>query len=322
MHAEIAQFPVMVAHADWSMHPSKRWLAKATLRPSRRYFALPPEPVKSLIDLFARLGSSGEGAILLGVDFPIGLPRTYADRAGIDDFVAFLPQFGVDPWHDFYKVANHSAEICIARPFYPHASGKKGAVSVSHLLKGLGMAAPDELRRRCDRATPARPAASALFWTLGAKQVGRAAIAGWRELLVPALRNGLDLAMWPFHGDLDRLLHSHRYVIAETYPAEVYRHLSLPLIGPGGGSKRRQESRRNCTDVLLAFAGHAGIDLDGRMDAAIRDGFGPKEDGEDPFDATVGLFGMLNVVLGLRRCVVPDDRAATRIEGWILGQSA
>jgi hypothetical protein len=215
MHAEIAQFPVMVAHADWSMHPSKRWLAKATLRPSRRYFALPPEPVKSLIDLFARLGSSGEGAILLGVDFPIGLPRTYADRAGIDDFVAFLPQFGVDPWHDFYKVANHSAEICIARPFYPHASGKKGTVSVSHLLKGLGMAAPDELRRRCDRATPARPAASALFWTLGAKQVGRAAIAGWRELLVPALRNGLDLAMWPFHGDLDRLLNSHRYVIAE-----------------------------------------------------------------------------------------------------------
>jgi hypothetical protein len=36
----------------------------------------------------------------------------------------------------------------------------------------------------------------------------------------------------------------------------------------------------------------------------------------------VGLFGMLNVVLGRLPCGEPDDPVVRRIEGWILGQSA
>jgi hypothetical protein len=183
------------------------------------------------------------------------------------------------------------------------------------------LAGPDGLRRRCDRATPQRPAASPLFWTLGAKQVGKAAISGWRDLLVPALRCGLDLAIWPFHGPLKVLLQNHRYVVAETYPAEIYRHLGLPLIHPGGGSKRRQDSRRACADAMLAFA-QGKIELDPRLETAIHDGFGPVSDGEDPFDATVGLLGMLNVVLGHRPTSEPGDPAISRVEGWILGQSA
>lgn len=307
--------PSVVAHADWSMHPGKRWLAKAILQASRRYLALPPEPAESLGDLFARLGTDGEGTVLLGVDFPIGLPRAYATRTGIDDFVAHLPRLD----GQFYTVARHAAEIGTARPFYPHASGVKGTVSRQHLLDGLGMAAPGDLRRRCDHATPDRRAASPLFWTLGPNQVGRAAIAGWRDLLAPALNDGLDLAIWPFQGTLADLLAQHRYVVAESYPAEFYRHLGLPLIR--SGSKRRQESRRNCAPALLAFAQRIATRLDPRLQQQIRDGFGAKPDGEDPFDASVGLLGTLNVVLGHRPCAAPDEPAITRVEGWILGQA-
>jgi hypothetical protein len=45
---------------------------------------------------------------------------------------------------------------------------------------------------------------------------------------------------------------------------------------------------------------------------AIQDGFGPAKDGEDPFDAVVGLFLMLDVLLGYRQDGAPDDEAVRR----------
>jgi hypothetical protein len=53
---------------------------------------------------------------------------------------------------------------------------------------------------------------------------------------------------------------------------------------------------------------------------ALRDGFGPNDDGEDPFDALIGLFGMLNVLLGRQSSGEPSDPRVRRIEGWILGR--
>jgi Protein of unknown function (DUF429) len=311
--------PATLAHADWSVHPDKRWLARAILQPSGRYRALPPEPVGTLDELLVRLGR--EGGALLGVDFPIGLPRAYARCAGIEDFVAFLTQSSDGRWSDFYTVARQASEICLTRPFYPHAAGMKGTVSRRQLVDGLGLPDPDALRRRCDRATRDRRAASPLFWTLGPNQVGKAAISGWRDLLAPALHAGLDLAIWPFQGPLAKLLTEHRYVVAETYPAEIYRHLGLPLIRSGGGSKRRQASRSACAPAMLDFA-LGKLEIDPRLEIAIRDGFGSRADGEDPFDATIGLLGLLNVVLGHRATGEPDDPAITRTEGWILGQAA
>lgn len=209
-------------------------------------------------------------------------------------------------------MARQPSEICITRPFYPYSAGKKGMVSRQQLLEGLALVGTGGLHRRCEQLANASP----LFWTLGAKQVGRAAISGWRDLLAPALRDGLDLAIWPFQGPLPELVAEHCYVVAETYPAEIYRHLKLPPI-----SKRRQASRRNAAPTLLAFTNHAQIEVDPPLGAEICDGFGGTADGEDRFDATVGLFGMLNVVLGGRAPGEPDDPSITRIEGWILGQS-
>ena len=64
-------------------------------------------------------------------------------------------------------------------------------------------------------------------WTLGGNQVGKAAISGWRELLAPARRAGIDVGRWPFDGALAALLSTRRFVVAETYPGEVYEHLGL-----------------------------------------------------------------------------------------------
>jgi hypothetical protein len=73
---------------------------------------------------------------------------------------------------------------------------------------------------------------------------------------------------------------------------------------------------------LLAWARVAGVDLDPALREQIEDGFGDDPRGDDRFDAVIGLFGMLNVVLGRRPSGEPDDPIVRRIEGWILGQTA
>jgi hypothetical protein len=308
-----AALPRLVAHADWSIHPRKRWLARAVLGSDGRYCAIAPEPVGPLETFWADFDRASDGPAFVGFDFPIGLPRAYAEPAGIHGFVAELANFGRGRFADFYEVAREAQEISLARPFYPDRVGGRRR---SHLLDGLGLSEHADLLRRCERRTANRNAACALFWTLGGNQVGKAAIAGWRDLLAPALRSGADLAIWPFHGGLGDLLAKHRLVVAETYPGEVYRHLGLDL----RRGKRRQEVRRNHAARLMAWAEDAGVDLEPALALEIEDGFGSDRAGEDRFDAVVGLLGMLNVVLGYRPAGEPDDPVVRRIEGWILGQ--
>ena len=45
------------------------------------------------------------GQLLAGFDFPIGLPMTYAERAGIGSFPDFLPQIGLGQRGQFSNVA-------------------------------------------------------------------------------------------------------------------------------------------------------------------------------------------------------------------------
>ncbi len=169
-------------------------------------------------------------------------------------------------------------------------------------------------------ATPLRPAIGGLRDLLDAgRPAGRQGrdhrLAG--SVLAPALRDGVDLALWPFQGKLDELLEGHRFVVAEIYPAEVYGHLGLNL----KAGKRKQVVRQLNACPLLAWADVAGVDLDPCLVAEIRGGFGADASGDDRFDAVVGLFGMLGVVLGRRPSGEPDDDVIRRLEGWILGQT-
>lgn len=320
--------PNLIAHSDWGSNPRKRWMAQACLSNDGRYLAHAPEPVGEAQDLLQRLRetASPQGAVLAGFDFPIGLPARYAERAGIQDFLALLPQLGQGAWADFYDVAETPDQVSLQRPFYPNHPGQ---AKQSHLLHGLGVDAMDDLRRLCERARPGRRAASPLFWTLGGQQVGKAAIHGWREVLGPALRGGAGsispqtLLIWPFSGRLYELFKPGAVVVAETYPAEFYTHLgvtfSLHRAGARSGKRVRSERLANAV-ALFAWAERAGVDLDPGLEAAIRDGFGMAPDSDDPFDAAVGLLGMLNVVLGHRPAGEPQDKLIRRVEGWILGQ--
>jgi hypothetical protein len=274
--------------------------------------------VAALDRLLPRLAEEADGgAVLLGFDFPIGLPRTYAARAGIADFLEVLPCFGTREWADFYAPGQRPNEIGLRRPFYPQ---RPGAARRQYLLDGLGLADSDALWRRCDRLTFGRGSASPLFWTLGPNQSGKAAIVGWRDVLAPALRSGIPLlAIWPFAGSLNALLRPGWIVAAETYPAECYHHLGL-TVGGKRWSKRRQADRASQAPRLSEWVAAAGVELAPELAAAIGDGFGHKADGDDRFDAAIGLFGMLNVVLGHRPSGEPDDEAVRRVEGWILGQ--
>jgi hypothetical protein len=55
----------------------------------------------------------------------------------------------------------------------------------------------------------------------------------------------------------------------------------------------------------------------------VQDGLSPGPDGEDEFDAVIGLLGMIAVITGVIPSGEPgDDPAVTSIEGWILGRPA
>ncbi len=317
--------PVTLAvHADWGSSPRKRWMALATGQ-AGVYCAHAPEPVGEPSTLLRRLQEQAGpgGCILLGFDFPIGLPLRYAERAGVHDFLALLPQLGQGDWPDFYSPAERADQVNLRRPFYPLRARRKGQACIRHLLAGLDLETADDLRRRCELARAGRRAAAPLFWTVGGQQVGKAAIGGWRDVLGPALRSAeLDVAIWPFAGRLFDLFRPGRAVIAETYPAEFYTHLGIGFAcRPGQRSgKRVQEDRAANAPALLAWARAAGVRLAPALRAELRGGFGSSAEGEDRFDAAVGVFGMLNVVLGRRPPGAPADDVVRKVEGWILGQ--
>ena len=289
------RLPRIVAHADWSVDSAKRWSTQAILGANGRYSAAAPVPVGCPLDWLRALATTaGDDGVFLGFDFPIGLPRHYAVAAGVTNFIEFLLRLGRGHWHRFYDVA-----------------------AVPDLSK------PADLRRICDGRTVKRGPACPMFWTVGANQVGTAAIVGWRDLLVPALKDAsLDIAVWPFHGPLDSLLEDHRIVVAETYPGECYSQLGLnfrTIETNRRGSKRRQSDRALHAKQLFDWTRRTNVYLSRVLTVEIGDGFGASRSGEDAFDATIGLFGMLNVLAARRAAGEPEVEVVRRIEGWILG---
>ncbi len=312
-----------MAHADWSVSPGKRWLALAVLQDDGCYLGYAPQPVGEAQTLLHRLRglAKPQGCVLVGFDFPIGLPLAYAHRAGIQGFLAALRQLGQGVWAQFYQPAQKAEEISLYRPFYP---AKPGHARQKHLLEGLGVRSMDDLRRRCERAHVGRRPAFPLFWTLGGQQVGKAAISGWRQVLTTQGELLPGVSLWPFCGTLHHLLRAGRVVVVETYPAEYYSWLGVRFSPRRPGArvgKRQQDERAANASVLLAWAEAAGVNLHESLRQAILDGFGASPQGEDAFDAVIGLFGMLEVVLQRRPLTEPQDEAIRNVEGWILGQS-
>jgi len=296
------------------MHPRKRWMAVATREADRWKIAI-PERVGETADLFSRLRQRRDqrGSLFIGFDFPIGLPQAYGEHTGFSDFKDALKNFGSGAWADWYSVCEDKRQISIQRPFYPYRPGGR---KLQHLFNGLGFREKDLLLRICERKTDERQAACMLFWTLGGNQVGKGAISGWRELLAP---KSDQVSIWPFDGRLNYLLEQRDVVVAETYPAEVYGHLGISR--RPAWSKREVSGRKLVSGALLEWLGTRPVDPQPGLRDFIAAGFPGSSDGEDQFDAIVGLFGMLDVVDERRPNGCPDVPAISRWEGWILGQA-
>ena len=136
--------------------------------------------------------------------------------------------------------------------------------------------------------------------------------------MTPALRSRTgEIGLWPFDGALSELLGSRPIVVAEIYPAEAYRHLGFPH---HGWSKRTQADRRARGNEIRAWLSTSEVGCRPTILTQIAEGFGPRESGEDAFDAVVGLCSMLDVLLGAGGDDVPNDELIQQVEGWILGQ--
>lgn len=306
--------PTHICHADWGSASNKRWLARAVLGANGRYTAYSPNRVENHTDLIpsVRRQIGGEGCALVGFDFPIGIPVAYAQLAGVTEFKSFLRELGDREWADFYNVAGIPSEISAHRPFYPIAPGK---ARQAHLLSALGLGSVNELRRECEKWHDGRRSACPLFWTLGANQVGKGAIVGWRDVLAPALRDDVRVLIWPFDGHLDELIRPGKIVVAETYPAECYGwFLAKPLRGKG-----KLEVRRAVGNQLTEWAASLNLSLESSLIDMIERGF---LEGDDAFDAVVGLFGMIEVGERRRQPGEPSEDRIRTLEGWILGQVA
>lgn len=110
-----------------------------------------------------RQSAGSGGAVLIGTDFPIGLPVRYAELVGVDDYTQLLPELGGPHWPDFYNVAQTPEEISLGRPFYPHKTGEKGVHQQTHLVEKLDVTSMDDLLRRCERGGTGLVQASPLF---------------------------------------------------------------------------------------------------------------------------------------------------------------
>jgi hypothetical protein len=281
-----------------------------------RWSASAPQPVGPPETLLRRLRALADGdSVALGIDCPIGLPRAYARlHAAGADFPAFLrglPEAGA-----FWQTASLLDEIVPSRPFYP-ARGVRGMTRLSHAL-ALGMPDAASLSRACDRATAERPAGAPVFWTLGANQSGKAAIAAWRDVLCQALRSADPPRLWPFEGGFRALLGPGRVVVAETYPAEALRQLGLVP----AGSKRRVGDRAAYAPAVFAAMARLGVVPEASLSTVIEAGFGADAAGEDRFDSFLGALCVASVASGVRPDVIPDDPWIRQWEGWVLGQAA
>ena len=302
---------MLAAHADWSIAPAKRWMALAR-RHARGWVAEAPRPVGDTSALLPALLAEGV-PVALGLDLPLGLPRGFAAARPEADFPAFLAARHGDA--AFFEVSPTLDTVGPGRPFYP-ARGVKGMTRAAHAA-ALGLGGAAELSRLCDRATATRPAGAPVFWTLGANQSGKAAIAAWRDWLAPALAAGAPLSLWPFAGKLHGLLAPGRVAVAEVYPAEALRQLGLKL----AGSKRAQPPRLALAEALLAAMARLRVAPTPALARCVAEGFGADAAGEDRLDCVLGLLNLIAVLDGSRADHVPEDPWVTRWEGWVLGQS-
>jgi hypothetical protein len=208
------QQPSLIMCSDWSSDSRKRraWLVDPAERVLRR---LPQTDLT--LSFLAAEAERHEGFRLIGIDAPIGVPASY--------LVAARSAFGVPPdasFLDWLPVALEHTEFLIPlrrardwspqRPFFNVRGVPGGRTDLEAAIRAHSV----EPRRSVEEDT----GGTSVFMLGIPSSAGAAALALWTELV--AARGELNVAVWPFAGDLDKLSAGPRTVLAEIYPAAAY----------------------------------------------------------------------------------------------------
>lgn len=237
--------------------------------------------------------SSESGTILIAVDVPIGLPETPKDVYENLSFMEWLK----DRDKRLKENQTHWREGLIAQGVDSRTS-EKPFVSI-----GKGESIGDWAgKRECDRISRGE---SVYCLDHGAKQVGRAALQFWFDVLIPLKLKFADkIAVWPFEPVDGRCV-----VIAECYPAQCHRMVFGRLVN--------KRSACAVADSLVTITQdpnrNHGIDIATWIRAASS---------EDEFDIfTTALAFREARERNQNLLIASGGEACKTIEGWMLGLS-
>ena len=293
--------------ADWAKKPSKRaiWIADRQsgiiYRPD-----IPPasRSLKGLLNLANSL--SENGPVVVGVDVALGVSAGFWQMIQEDDdwcspktFVDWLTV--IDPSGEFFSTAVTPEEWSISRPWFRVMEGDGG-------LNCFLNKVPQGMLRKMDRLTSAKP----IFAVSGIPgTVGSGTREFWKEV-VPLMSNEREFLIWPFEGELERLLKSERIVLCETYPALAYAAAIADYIPTGKIkiSKSKYESRYSTVSLLkqAEWVRTNQIDLQNLESA---------RNNEDDFDACLTAAAFLRCLCEKRQLVEPNH-IDSQVEGSML----
>lgn len=294
--------------ADWSTSSGKRAVYVAD-EASRVIQRVAPRDW-TLEGLLQEASRFDDSPCVIGVDVPIGVPRSYLDKAlsekewtDAHDFTSWLVRACSLP--GFLEDGNPQ-NWSTKRPFFKVPAGKGGLTQV---LERAGLHGVD-LFRVVDKATRAKSA----FVSGLPGQVSPAARSFWREL-AQLLQERRAFKLWPFDGAMDLLLADKGPVIGEIYPRAAYGVALLE-----GSAEQRSRLAVSKTDGTTRTAAVATLRHASwvRAQRLVLKDLRAAEENEDDFDALMAAVALLRCRLeGIR---IGDPFSSDGYaEGGILG---
>ena len=222
------------------------------------------------------------GPVLVAVDAPIGVPKSFVPRRPPDfEFTRWLKTAAEHP--GFFTVCGELDDWGPHRPFFGIQGGDGGRDRWVERMRAHGV----EPLREIDRRTGAKP----LFIVNGIPgAVGHAA----QDISKSILKNRRRLSVWPFDGPLSELAVPDRPTLAEMYPRAMYGI----ALGDGPVDKRfRLFIHKNCPHcraaALESLAQQPWVQ---RFEVQIRDRDYALQSGDD-FDALMSAAAVLRCLL-------------------------
>ena len=303
--------PSAILCADWGKEVGKRavYVADVSARAVRRADAR-VWSVGAVLKEAERWALNGP--VLATFDAPLGVPESYLAVAARvrawqlpQTFLELLAQAHGSP--KFFDATTTAADWTIEQPFFSVPAGVGGLTSYRDAAAGEGV----NLYRAIDKATGAKT----LFAKSGIPgSVGSGTCALWREL-GPLLAAERNFSVWPFEGEMEKLLESSPVVVGEIYPRAAYATALVdgPIASraPLALAKTQGGVRRDAIATLqfAQWVRELGVTIENLAEA---------EANEDDFDACITAAALLRCVLEKLPLCSPHLHLA-RAEGGILG---